>query len=134
MALRRPFQGQDGGADLWNSRQVMAGFPDTMEEAGAPVPVSRIGALNVSRDGSRPYFRQVMATSPTAVYFGNDRLARSFYMWAADVGLRIPQMGGVQEVGRLEYDRQDRSPRHATVNLDLLTTASRILSRRRAKS
>jgi len=105
------------GADQWNSRQFMAGFLDTMEEAGAPVPVSRIGVLNVSRDDPRLYFRQVMATSPTAVYFGNDRLARSFYMWAADVGLRIPQ--DVSVVGCLDLRlAAELSPPLTTVRFD----------------
>lgn len=72
--------------------QAMSGFLQALAEAGAAAPASRVATYTVREDG-RGAFAKVMSAAavPTVVYCASDRVARHFYKWAHEAGLRIPE-------------------------------------------
>ena len=82
-----------GPQDWWEARQRLAGWQDSLQQAGKKALPSHWVAGNWSSASGETAFKQLLAQYPEmdAVFAANDQMALAVLNTAQQMGLRIPQ-------------------------------------------
>jgi LacI family transcriptional regulator len=93
-----------GATGAWATRQRLKGFRAALRQAGAPFDQRLVRPGNFKADSGHALTKALWGEGhrPTAILYGNDRMALGGYLALKELGVRIPE-----DVSVVGYDDQE---------------------------